>query len=84
MPYKHEETHKQILESYHAYLDDDSGHKEIEEVYAKAKAFDEIRKIEKSCYYVEYDKYKDIDREGFEKLSFIRNTLYVIREWEDK
>lgn len=84
MPYKHEETHKKVIEGYHDYLGDRSGIEEIEEVYAKAKAFDEIRKIEKSCYYVEYDKYKDIDREGFEKLSFIRNTLNVIREWEDK
>ncbi|WP_239734140.1 hypothetical protein [Mammaliicoccus sp. H-M33] len=40
MAYKHEETHKQILSSYHAYLGDDAGQKEIEEVYAKAKVWD--------------------------------------------
>ncbi|WP_218696663.1 DUF1024 family protein [Mammaliicoccus sciuri] len=40
MAYKHEEAHKQILSYYHAYLGDDTGQKEIEEVYAKAKAWD--------------------------------------------
>lgn len=44
MAYKYEEAHKQILSSYHAYLGDDTGQKEIEDVYAKAEAFDEIRK----------------------------------------
>lgn len=45
MAYKHEETHKQILSSYHAYLGDDSGEKEIDEVYDKAKAFNEIVEV---------------------------------------
>lgn len=55
---------------------------EVEEVYRKAKAFDEIRKIENLCYYVEHDKYSDIDREGFETREFIKNTLKIMRDWE--
>lgn len=56
----------------------------IEEIYAKAKAFDEIRRIENLCYYVEYDKYSGIDREAFKTHTFTKNTLKTIRNWEDK
>ncbi|MBW0769181.1 hypothetical protein KYJ98_02350 [Mammaliicoccus lentus] len=40
MQYTHEETHKKVIEGYHNYLGDRSGVEEIEEVYAKAKAWD--------------------------------------------
>jgi hypothetical protein len=75
MTYKHEVTHKQILESYHAYLDDDSGHQEIEEVYAKAKALDKVVKI------VE-------DKEEFYRNEFIEAVESAVDEYienvEDK
>ncbi|MFI3129642.1 hypothetical protein [Mammaliicoccus sciuri] len=44
MPYKHEETHKKVIEGYHDYFGDRSGVEEIEEVYAKAKAWDKYLK----------------------------------------
>ncbi|PTJ69568.1 DUF1024 family protein [Mammaliicoccus sciuri] len=62
MPYKHEETHKKVIEGYHAYLGDDTGQKEIEEVYAKAEAFNEIVNLLKASHsdYAE-DILEDID-----------------------
>lgn len=44
MPYKHEETHKKVIEGYHDYLGDRSGVEVIEEFYAKAKAWDKYLK----------------------------------------
>ena len=55
---------------------------DMAEVKRKAKAFDEIRKIEKRCYYVQYIEHLDMDKEGFESLEFIKNTLKVIRDFE--
>ena len=62
MAYKHKEAHKQILSYYHAYLGDDTGQKEIEEVYAKAEAFNEIVNLLKTSHsdYAE-DILEDID-----------------------
>lgn len=54
----------------------------LDDLFGKAQAFDEIRKTEKYCYYVKYDKSLDLDRECFETLNFSRNTLKTIRDWE--
>lgn len=55
---------------------------DMQHVKRKAEAFDEIRKIEKRCYYVQYIEHLDMDKEGFESLEFIKNTLKVIRDFE--
>lgn len=55
---------------------------DMQNVKRKAEAFDEIRKIEKRCYYVQYIEHLDMDKEGFESLEFIKNTLKVIRDFE--
>lgn len=55
---------------------------DMAEVKRKARAFDEIRKIEKRCYYVQHIEHLDMDKEGFESLEFTKNTLKVIRDLE--
>ncbi|MEB7779245.1 hypothetical protein NGB30_01695 [Mammaliicoccus fleurettii] len=72
------------LDDYVEVIQLEKEYEELKEVYAKAKAFDDIRRIENLCYYVEYDKYSGIDREAFRTHTFTRNTLKTIRNWEDK
>lgn len=44
--YKFEQSNKQIIQSYHSYSGDrEQALKEVEEVYAKAKAFNEITDV---------------------------------------
>ncbi|RIN99049.1 DUF1024 family protein [Mammaliicoccus sciuri] len=72
MAYKYEEAHKQILSSYHAYLGDNTGQKEIEEVYAKAEDFNEIVNLLKTSH-------SDYAEDILEDIGVI-----VMDYWEDK
>lgn len=62
MAYKHEEINKTVIAAYYNYLGDGSGIKEIEKVYAKARAFDEIVNLLKTSdeYYAE-DNLEDVE-----------------------
>lgn len=61
MPYKHENTNKTIVQSYHAYSGDRAeAMLEIEEVYKKAKTLNELKnftteRLKEREYTDEYD-----------------------------